>query len=171
MKRFHHLIALLIFTALFLSGFSSHAQSNSDTIRIEKNGLGYIYSQGNVKLNFSQMIQVASSQKDAAKLLEKSKNMKNMSYFFSIVGGGCIGFSLGHLIGTAISNRSVNQTLFFSTLGTGVALLGVGIGFEVGASNKAREGIDVYNKSIKQKNNTNLNLGFSPNGMVVKLNF
>jgi Na+/H+ antiporter NhaC len=56
-------------------------------------------------------------------------------------------------------------------LGAGVALIAIGIGFEVRANNRAKEGVAVYNNSIKQKSNANLDLGFSPNGVILKLSF
>jgi len=41
----HFIPAILIFSAVFLSGFSVKSQSASDTIRAEKRGLRYIYYQ------------------------------------------------------------------------------------------------------------------------------
>jgi hypothetical protein len=41
----------------------------------------------------------------------------------------------------------------------------------ISISHKVRKGVTVFNNAIKQKNNTYLDLGFSPNGMMLRLNF
>jgi hypothetical protein len=41
----------------------------------------------------------------------------------------------------------------------------------VQSADNLRKGVDIFNNTIKQKNNTNIDLGFSPNGMILKLNF
>jgi len=171
MNTKHYLSTILIFSVIVLSVFLGNAQNCSETIRMIPKGFGYVYYQDNVMLNFTQVMQAASSHKEAFKLLEKSKNMRNISYVFATAGSGCLGFSLGYLIGIAISNNKVNQPLFFSALGAGVAFIGVSIGLEFGAVNKTKEAIDIFNNAIKQKINANLDLGFSPGGVMLRLNF
>ena len=78
---------------------------------------------------------------------------------------------MGYLIGTAIFGTTINQPLFFTLLGAGVVFIGVTIALETGANNKARKGIELFNQSVKQKNNTNLDLGFLPNGVLLRLIF
>jgi len=67
--------------------------------------------------------------------------------------------------------KPINKNIFYPTLGAGAALIFIGICFEIGANNKAIEGIAVYNNAIKQKNSTSLDLGFSPGGVMLKLSF
>jgi len=55
-------------------------------------------------------------------------------------------------------------------LGAGAVFTGISIGFEVGANNKAKEAITVFNNAIRQSNNANLDLGFSPGGVMLRLN-
>jgi len=172
MNTKHSLTAILIFIAIFLSGFSSNAQNGSDTIRIVRKGLSYVYYKGDDMLNFKQLMNITTSNLEAFKLIEKSKNMRYTGYIFAIAGGGCLGYSLGYALGTAMLGNTLNKSLFFSMLGTGVVLIGVwSIGFEVGANNKVREGIAVYNNGIRQKNNANLDLGFSSGGVMLRLSF
>jgi len=64
-----------------------------------------------------------------------------------------------------------NGILFCSMLGAGAVFIGIGIGFEVGANNKAKEAITVFNNAIRQSNNANLDLGFSPGGVMLRLSF
>jgi hypothetical protein len=171
MNTKYYLATILIFVAFFLSGFSSNAQNGSDTIRVVKKGLGYIYYKDNQMLNFKQAMHLTASNPEAFRLLEKSNSMRNAGYIFAAAGGGCVGYSLGYALGIAMFGNTMNKGLFFSTLGAGAVLIGIGIGFEVGANNKAKAGIDLFNNAIKQSSNTNLDLGFSPGGVMLRLNF
>jgi hypothetical protein len=171
MNTKHPLSVILIFTAIFLYCFSVQAQSSSDTIRLEKKGLGYIYYKGNTVLNFKQVMYLSSDNGRAYYILEKSRDMRNASYFFGIVGGGCLGFSLGYALAGAILANPIKMPLFISLMGSGVLFIGIGFAFEIGANNKAKEGIAVYNLSIKQKDNTSFNFGISTNGVMLRLNF
>jgi len=167
----HYLTTILIILASCLSSFSVHAQNSSDTIRIIKTGLNYSYYKENTKLSFNQVMQLTKSNIKAYKLIEQSNNMRVGSYIFAIAGGGCLGYSLGYALGAAMFGNTINRPVFFSLLGVGAVFIGVGIGFEVGANNKAREGVAIFNNDIKQKHNANFDLGFSPGGVMLRLNF
>ena len=162
---------VLIFTTVFLFCFSSHAQNSSDTIRIVKKGLGYVFYKDDVIVNYKQALQLTASNTEAFRLLEKSNNMRNVGYVFAATGGGCVGYSLGYALGLALFGNTMNKPLFFSVLGAGAVLIGVGVGFEVGANNKAKEAIGIFNNTIRQNNKTNLDLGFSSGGVMLRLNF
>ena len=116
-------------------------------------------------------MQLTASNPEAFRLLEKSNSMRNAGYVFAVAGGGCVGYSLGYALGLAMFGNTMNQPLFFSMLGAGAIFIGVGIGFEVGANNKAKEGITVFNNAIKQSKNTSIDLGFSPKGVMLRLEF
>jgi len=165
-----YLSEVLVLLAFLFFGFSGNAQSSSDTIRMVKKGSGIAYYKDSEMLNLTQVIQLTSSHKEAVKLLEQSRNMRNITYIFAPVGGFCLGYSVGHLIGTAIFGTAINQPLFFAMLGAGVVFTGITIALEAGSNNKARMGIALFNQSVKQKNNISLDLGFSPGGMLLKLN-
>jgi len=166
-----YLTTILIFAAVFLFCFSSNAQNSSDTIRIVKKGLGYVYYKDNVVVNYKQALQLTASNLEAFRLLEKSNSMRNAGYVFAVAGGGCVGYSLGYALGLAMFGNTMNKPLFFSMLGTGAVLIGIGIGIEVGANNKAKEGITVFNNAIKKSMNTSIDLGFSPGGVMLKIGF
>jgi len=166
-----HKLTILIFTAVFLFCFSSNAQTSSDTIRIVKKGLGYVYYKDDAMINYKQALQLTASNAEAFRLLEKSNSMRNAGYIFAVAGGGCVGYSLGYALGLAMFGNTMNQPLFFSMLGAGAVFIGIGIGFEVGANNKAKEGITVFNNAIKQSKNTSIDLGFSPVGVMLRLGF
>ena len=166
-----YLTTILIFATILLFCFSVHAQNSSDTISIVAKRLGYVYYKDNEMLNFNQIMQLTKSNPKAYKLMEQSNNLRVGSYIFAIAGGGCLGYSFGYILSTTMFDNTINNPLFFSMLGVGAVFVGVGIGFEVGANNKAREGVAVFNNAIKQKNNANLDLGFSPGGVMLRLNF
>jgi len=171
MNTKHYFTTILFFMVIFLFTYSVKSQNGSDTIRIVKKGLGYVYYKDNAMLNFKQVMTLTKSNTKAFRLMEKSNNMRVGSYIFGIAGGGCLGYSLGYVLGAAMFGNTINKPVFFSLLGVGAVFIGVGIGFEVGANNKAKEGVTIFNNSIKQSSNTNLDLGFSPAGVMLRLNF
>ena len=122
-------------------------------------------------VNYKQALQLTASNIESFRLLEKSNRLRNAGYVFAVVGGGFAGYSLGYALGRAMFGNTMNKPLFFSMLGTGVVFIGVGIAFDVGANNKAKEGVEIYNNAIKQSNNTTLDLGFSISGVNMRLNF
>ena len=167
----HYVTSIVIIALIFLSVFSVKAQKKSDTIRIEKSGLGYVYYKNNVMLNFKQVMDLTKENKKAYRLMEQSTNMRTGAYIFAVAGGGFLGYSLGYALGRAISGNPINKPVFFSMLGAGAVFTGIGIAFDVGANNKAKAGVELFNQSKKQMNNTNLDVGFSPNGVNLRLNF
>ena len=161
-----NLTAILFLVVIFLLNFSVKSQSTSDTISMVKKGGGHSYYMNNETLSKAQLMRLLNEDKTAIKLMEMSNNRRVVGYCFAFAGGFCLGYSLGYLI----MGSSPNIGVLVSLLGAGACLVTVGICFEVGAKNKAKEAIAVYNNS-KRKNNTTLNLGLCSNGMVVKLNF
>jgi hypothetical protein len=162
---------ILIFTAIFLSCFALQSQNNTDTIRIEKRGADNVYYKGTTKMNFNQAMQLTASNPVAYRLMEQANNKRAGYQICGTIGGGCLGFALGEVIVTSILGKAINKPLFLSMAGAGGVLLGIGIACGVEANKKAKEGINVYNQSIKQKTNAHLNVSFYPNGMVLKMNF
>ena len=171
MNKKHYLSAIFIFAIFVLTTISAKSQNNSDTIRMEKKGLGYVYYKDEALLNFKQAMQLTHSTPEAYRLMEKSNNMRVASYIFGFAGGLSLGFSLGHALGSLMVGNPINETLFYPMLGGGAALIGIGFGLEVGANKKTKKAIAVYNNSIKQKNTQTLDLGISANGIMLKLNF
>jgi hypothetical protein len=167
----HHLTAILIFATIFFSGFSGKAQNDIDTIRIEKKGVCYLYYQNGKVLNFKQLSSLTRENKEAYQFMTKAKDQNIAAFAFAFVGGGCLGYSLGYALVSVMDGNPLNKSLFYSLLGVGVGLTGIGIVFDISAKKTIKKGIDAYNNSTKQKNNTNLNLGFSPNRMSIRLNF
>jgi hypothetical protein len=147
------------------------SQNSSDTISLKNKLIGYVYYKNNVKLSFEQVMLEVGSNPKAYKLMKISNNMQNAGYIFAIAGISSLGFSLGYALICEIYRNKINKTLFFTTFGSGLGFIGVGISFEIGSSILAKKGITIFNNSIKQRNNTNLDLGISPNGIMLRLNF
>ena len=166
-----YLTTFLIFIPVFLFCFSSNAQNSSDTIRIARKGLGTVYYHDTKELTFKQAKALTKDNQAAYRLMQKADTMRVASYALGIVGGVALGFSLGHAIGRVMVGNTINKPLFFSMLGAGVVFIGISIGCEVGANNNAKEAVAIFNNAIKQSNNANLDLGFSPGGVMLRLNF
>jgi hypothetical protein len=171
MNHKHHLSAILLLAAIFLSCFSGYAQHVSDTIRMEKTWGGYVYYKDNTRLSFKQLLHLTNSNLEAVKLLEKSNDMRIASYIVGIPGSFAFGFSLGYALGALIVGNTFNKNIVYPILGAGIALTSIGIGLEIGANTKAKQGVAIYNNAIKQKNNAHLNLGISTDGILLRLNF
>jgi hypothetical protein len=167
----HHLTAILILVVFFLFNFSGSAQNVSDTIRIGKKGATSFYYVDGKMLNFKQVSHLVKLNKEAIKLLDKADNIRNASYFFEIIGGGCLGFSAGYALGNLFVGNTINERIFVSTLLAGISITTIGIILHGSANDQIKKGIALYNQSIKQKNNTNLDVGFFINGVYLKLNF
>ena len=171
MNTKHYLAAILFFWIIFLLGFSVKSQEISDTIIIEKKIIGYEYYKDGFLLTFNQVAQLTKSNTESAKLMEKSIDMRISGYVWEGVGGFILGSSLGYALGCAMVDKFFSKPLFFGLLGAGTVVMSTGIGLEICAIKKAKKSVDIYNNSIKQKNNANLDLGISTQGMMLRLNF
>jgi hypothetical protein len=167
----HHFTAILFFAILFLSCLSVKSQNSADTIRIVEDEIDIDYFLNQKRLSYKLLMDLTKENRAAYKIIDEAYSLHKMSIFFDCAGGLLVGYAAGYAIGKAIVGNIFNLKVFLPILGTGIALTSIGIGFEAGATKKAKKGVAVYNQSIKQKNNANLNLGFYPNGMALKMNF
>jgi len=69
-------------------------QSDSDTIVIKKNGLGYKYSHNNRELTNNELYELLRSNKRAHTLTQEAKSTANVAYVLSFAGGYCLGYGL-----------------------------------------------------------------------------
>ena len=167
----HYLTAILIFATIFLSGISIKAQDSMATITIKGRGFGYAYYQNGKSLNMAQLAEITRDTKEAFKYIIKADNYKIAGIAFGAVGGGCVGYSLGYLLGCSMVGQPVELKKFLPFLVAGAGGVVCSIAFDAGSKDKVRQGVEIYNNSIKQKNNANLDVGFSPNGLMLQLNF
>jgi hypothetical protein len=114
---------------------------------------------------------LTASNPKAHKLLAESKSRRNSSYIAGIAGGALAGYALGSLVGSAISGNPINEPVFYSTLIAGTIFVGIAFGLNASANFKTECAVEIFNKSQKENNNPNLNLGFSPTCVNLKLIF
>jgi len=171
MNTKHYLSAILIFSVIFLFGFSVHAQNSSDGIRVIKRELGYVFYQNTKKLNIRQLANITRENTESYNYIIRADSWQIATIYSGVVGGGCVVGSLGYALGAAIVGNPINMKMFLPILSVGAGLVICSITFGVLANNNLKKGVELFNNSIKEKNSTNLDLGFSPGGVMLRLNF
>ncbi|WP_435138260.1 hypothetical protein [Formosa sp. A9] len=102
---------------------------------------GYKFIQNGQKLNWKALDNATESNLEANLLIKKAKTHKTISNILSFAGGALIGIPIGQ----SISDQDPNWTLAY----IGGGIIGIGIPFSLSAFNKANEGVDKYNLSLK----------------------
>ena len=166
-----YLTAILFFAIIFLSHFSGNAQKISDTISIVKDGFDTDYYQKGQKLDLGQLVDIVKENSVACSFIEKAYTLHVIGVVFDVAGGVYFGFSAGYAIGCAITGNLVNLKVLLPLLGASAGFIICGITCEIVSKNKIHRGVKLFNQSKKQSNNTNLDFGFSPNGVNLRLNF
>jgi len=148
-----YLKTILLVLSILMVSISVNAQNSADTIQIVEIGNRYAYYKNNKALNSNLLIYAAKGNMEAQKLLQKSFNKRIASYGFGIAGGFCLGWLLGDIIGCAVTKKNIKERTIVPLLAGGAGLIAIGYCFELGARNNAKEGVKLYNNSIKQKIN------------------
>jgi len=171
MRPKHYVTTLIFFAIAILLVFSAKTQNTSDTIGIIKKGAGinYYYQNGN-SLNFNQLRDLTKENQMACKFMQQAYNLRMVKNALYIVGGTSIGFSIVYFIPGAVIT-GIKTDIFIPFLCTGVGLLVAGGICQLYLNVKVLKGVTAFNNEIKQKNNKNLDLGFSSNGIIFRLNF
>ncbi|MCL2290366.1 MAG: hypothetical protein FWC34_06645 [Bacteroidetes bacterium] len=106
----------------------------------------------------------------AYKFMRQAHNLRIASIGFYTPAAFFIGFSVGYIItGTIFNTVDMNILLFSAGIGGGL-LIGGGI-CTLLANAKILKGVKVFNNSVRQNDNASLDLGFSPGGVMLRLNF
>jgi len=159
------------FSAVLLFSYTAKSQAVSDTIRIKEisSTIRYYYVGNNqVKLNF--LMDVTKENEISNKLMQQAYNLHLLSTGLCVVGGLTVGFAFGYLILPGITNSIKNEVLY-SSFGAGVGLLICGGVCELASRNKILKGVRIYNKSMQNNAAASFDIGISPTGMTLKLNF
>jgi len=167
----HYLTTILIFATILLFCFSVQSQNSSDTIRMVKKVGNYKCYRNNERLSMSQLMYITQNNEKAYRYIIKANNLRFTSQLLGVVGGGCFGYSLGYVIGRSIADYpiEIKKIVPFLLVGSGTVIFS--ITFWAISNENLRKGLDIYNHSIKQKNNPQFNLGFSPYGTTLQINF
>ena len=168
-------ICLIIIMALiFLVPFLAYSQNDSTAIKIQSKEFGIAFSQNGKTVRIGELMDITKTNEEAYKFILKSSSLDVASVFLGIVGGGCLGFSIGYGIGYFLSGYKVSMKVLLPILGVGVGSTICGFVFSAMSADHARRGVEIYNNALKQRHNTSsnsLDIGFSPNGVAMKVNF
>ena len=159
---------------IFLAPFFACSQNDSTAINIRGKGFGWAYFQNDKMVKIGELMAITKTNEEAYKFIMKSNNLDIASMFFGTVGGIGLGVSIGLGIGSLISGYTISMKTFLPILGVGAAFTVCGIVFRVMSTDNARRGVEIYNNALKQRHNTSCNsldIGFSPNGVAMKLKF
>jgi len=140
-----------------------------DTIRIEKKGIRTVYYQGSEELNIKQIKSLVETNEEATKFMRKANNLQIVGLCFWGGAGYCIGYPLGHALGRSISGNKVKMKEYIPMFGLSACFIACAISFDMIANKKIKQGINVFNNSKRQNNDVSLDLGFSTNGLTLKL--
>jgi len=160
-----------IFAWFLLFNFLCTAQISSDTIRVieKKAGIHHYYIEEQF-LNMNLMMDLTKENYNSYKLMQKGYSLRTVSRCLYLTGGAVSGLTLGYFIQGSIRNN-LKTEIFLPLLGASVGFFICGGVFELFANKHILEGVKIYNKSLKQNKTININLGFSPTEMNLKLNF
>jgi hypothetical protein len=141
------------------------AQSQSDTIQVFKRYGGYTYTMNGKVLKIADVNELMRSNAEALPYWKKAKRATGISTVFGCVGGFCLGYTLGALMG-----GDFNPTL--AIVGAGCLLIGIPI--SSGAVKNASKAIGIYNSGAKvapPSSSYHLNVGISNDGIALVLKF
>lgn len=151
----------------FLGGMGlALGQSVQDPIVVEKVSNNYVFSQNGQRLSMSQLVLVLKPNEMAYAQIKSAKS----SYGFAQVLAYAGGFMVGYPLGTALGGGEPNWTM----AGIGAGLIVVAIPLSKGASNKAKQAVDMYNEGLPPSvvsPTLQLNLSMTGSGLGLTLNF
>jgi hypothetical protein len=109
-------------------------QSASDTIYIEKKGLGYKYTLNGKELSMNNLSDILQHNKDAIALFKQAKGTAGVANVFGFIGGFCIGYGLFSSI---------------ALVGIGAGILLIDIPILISAENTLKDAVLIHNNDIK----------------------
>jgi hypothetical protein len=167
-----YIATMVLFTILFSFSNSVKSQSSFDTIKVAEKGAGvrHFYV-GDNQLNFNMLMGLTHKNETAFKFMEQAYNLRLASRLLYITGGVTVCFAIVYISQIHNSNSFTDIKVLLPSIGGGVFIILCGGICEFFSKDKILKGVKVFNKSIKENSTANLNIGFSPTGMTLKLNF
>lgn len=155
---------LLLIGVLFLSMGDIFAQTPSEPIEI-KHGLGLYFTQNGKRLNPRQLISITKVNAEALKETQKAKINHEASQLFGVPGGFLVGFVVGRMAVGGEPNMAI--------LAIGGGLVAVSIPFSIASSKHAKNGVNIYNESLKQSDlgKLDFNFGLTQHGIGLNMTF
>jgi hypothetical protein len=157
---------ILLFSFMMLCiGNHLFGQELTDTIESKKTSLGQSYYLGNERLTLKRLTEITVPNALAHNEIKQAQICNVFGCVFGIVGGACIGYPLGVLIGGGKPNWII--------AGVGAGCLLIGIPIAIVGDKHVAKGVALYNKGIQQASVTTIHfrLGFNPTGVSMVMTF
>lgn len=130
-----------VFTLLLFFMLNSFAQTEPDTIHIDKVFGGYRFSQGQKFLTVGQLVKIMEPNEMASRKIKKARSSNVVANVF----GGAGGFMIGYPIGTQLGGGDPNWSL--AAIGAGLVV--VSIPFTQSFNKQAIEAVSIFNEGLK----------------------
>lgn len=156
----------ILATLILICISNSFGQTGDNSIVMTKGFGGYQFYQHDSKLSISQLVKTMESNEQAHKQI-KSAQTNNT---FATIIGGAGGFMVGYPLGAALGGGDPNWTM----AGIGAGLIVVSIPLTQKFNKQAKAAVDTYNNDLQARsflNKKEVNLGFSGNGLGLRLTF
>ena len=151
------IITLITFILLF--AINIYAQEPI----IIKEGFGTTYMQDGELLTQQDLKFILSESPEAISEYNKSMVHNVIGSVFAGVGGFCVGYPIGTMLGGGEPN--------WGMAGIGAGLICVAIPFSIAAKNKLTNAVNIYNDMLNEENSISINFGPTENGIGLCLRF
>lgn len=155
---------IFILIVLISIGINLTGQTQADSIIVKKR-LGPVFQQNGRNLTPSQLKKITEVNPEAFAEMKIANSNYVASMFFQLPGG----FLIGYPLGTAVAGGDPNWTL--AAIGAG--LVAISIPLISGYNKHASQAVNIYNNGLAYytKPNPSMSLGFTGNGVGLKLKF
>lgn len=155
---------IIIIVLIAISG-SLFSQTVQDSIEIRK-GWGNSFRYQGKLLVPKKLREIVSVNPESVKEIKRAQTNMVMGSILGGVGGALVGYP----VGTAIGGGKANWTL----AAAGAFAILVSIPFSVAANSHTTKAVRIYNEGIRQTtqvNKLNFELGYTPDGIGVRMKF
>lgn len=161
MKRIAIIMTLLTVSLAFTFG-----QTVTDSISMKKVLGGYLFYQGEKRLNMNQLVNAVKPNEQAYKQIKSAQSTYTLATIIGFAGG----FMVGWPIGTSIGGGEPNWTM----AGIGAGLMVVSIPISQNFNKQAKQAVDTYNGGLQTSsfwNKSELRFSMTGNGIGLTLRF
>jgi ABC-type antimicrobial peptide transport system permease subunit len=156
----------LIITLLTVVFSVSYGQASNDSISMRKVYGGYVFYQGNSRLNMNQLVMAMENNEQAYQEIKSAKSTYTIASIIGFAGGFMVGWPIGTLIGGGEPN--------WTMAGIGAGLIVVSIPISESFNKKARKAVNTFNVTTQTSSfwdKNELNFSMTENGIGLTLNF
>lgn len=156
----------IIMTLLTVSFTFTFGQTVTDSISMKKVFGGYLFYQGEKRLNMNQLVKAVKPNEQAYKQIKSAQSTNTFASIIGFAGG----FMVGWPIGTSIGGGEPNWTM----AGIGAGLMVVSIPISQKFNKQAKQAVDIYNGGLLTSsfwNKSELRFSMTGNGVGLTLRF